>query len=238
MLLSASLFCGNLTANNGELAGASAPTDSKPRADAASKAIHWSHLAPENGKPFIDPFAKLSSDQIADLSYVGRVRRMIAEEKIDANGEDAKRAAKLSGELNDDGIDIAWLMAQRRRVQQMRGLQIESMSQSIAKSLGDQRVTVTGYVIPIKAYQGRLTEFFLVPTVAACSHEAAPPRLQVVFVTTEEGIATPEKAMPVRVTGIVTAQTTTRMTINGGGKSVIRSAYAMLSSTVETYVAR
>lgn len=200
-----------------------------------AEAILWSRLAPENGKPFTDPFAKLSTDQLDDLSYVMRVRRLIADDKISADGEDAKEAAKLAGKLQQQGVDIAWLMVQRGRVQQIRGIQVESLAKSIGESLRDRKVTLTGYVIPCKVNEGRLTEFFLVPTVAACSHEAAPPRLQVVFVSTARGIETPEKAMPVRVTGTVTAQTTKRTTVNGAGKMTIRSAYAMLSSSVETY---
>ena len=141
----------------------------------------------EDGKPFNDPFSKLTRDQLSDLSYVARVRRLINEEKINLNGADAKEAAKMSAKLKEQGVDIGWLMVQRQRVRQMRGLQIEGLSKTIAESLGDKEVTLTGYAVPIKVNEGRMKEFFLVPTIAACSHEAAPPRLQVVFVSTDQG---------------------------------------------------
>lgn len=137
----------------------------------SAEPLQWSVLAPENGKPFTDPFSQLSSDQLADLSFVVRVRRLIADKKIEPNGNDAKVAAELSHKLKEQGVDIRWLMAQRERVRQIRGLQVEGLSKSIASSLKDKRVSLTGYVIPIKFVQSRLAEFFLVPTIAACSHE-------------------------------------------------------------------
>jgi hypothetical protein len=209
----------------------------KAEADEAQKTIRWSVLAPENGKPFNDPFAKLTQNQLADLGYVVRVQGLIAENKIKADGVDAKEAAELARKLTTEGVDIGWLMAQRERVQQIRGLQVEDVAKSIAKFLGDQEVTLTGYVIPIKMSQKRLTEFFLVPTTAACSHEDAPPRLQVVFVASEQGIAPPDRRTPVRVTGKVVAETTTRTTFNGNGQVEVHSAYAMSSPEINVFQA-
>lgn len=209
----------------------------KSRSDSANSpiTIQWSRLAPEDGKPFNDPFSKLTRDQLSDLSYVARVRRLINEEKINLNGADAKEAAKMSAKLKEQGVDIGWLMVQRQRVRQMRGLQIEGLSKTIAESLGDKEVTLTGYAVPIKVSEGRMKEFFLVPTIAACSHEAAPPRLQVVFVSTDQGVSRPDKGIPVRVTGRVKAQDITKNSIDGNGRKTVRSAYAMLSPEIDVY---
>ena len=62
----------------------------------APKKIQWSDLAPEDGRPFNVPFAKLTNTQHGDLSYVARIRRLIYEEKIEPDGVDAKSAAKMS----------------------------------------------------------------------------------------------------------------------------------------------
>ena len=213
------------------------PSAGKAEGDEAPWTIRWSVLAPENGKPFNDPFAKLTENQLADLGYVVRVQGLIAENKITADGIDAKEAAELARKLTTEGVDIGWLMAQRERVQQIRGLQVGSLSKSIAESLGDKKVTLTGYVIPIEVDEGRLTEFFLVPTSAACSHEDAPPRLQVVFVATEQGITPPGRRKPVRVTGKVVAETTARTTLNGNGRVMVHSAYAMSSPEINVFQA-
>jgi hypothetical protein len=166
---------------------------------------------------------------------VVRVGQLIADEKIEADGVDATKAAELFHKLEKDGVDIGWLMAQRASVRRTRGLQINTVSKVIAENLAGKKVTLTGYVMPIKVAKGRLTEFFLVPTVAACSHESAPPRLQVVFVKTEQGIVRPKQAVPVRVTGTVAAKTTTKKIINGNGQIPVRSAYAIASAQIEVY---
>ncbi|TWU13335.1 hypothetical protein CA54_21700 [Symmachiella macrocystis] len=202
------------------------------------KTIRWSYLAPENGKPFNDPFSKLTQNQLSDLSYVVRVQRLIAQEKIKADGVDAKEAAELARKLKNEGVDIDWLMVQRERVRQIRGMQVEGLSKSIAKSLGDKQVTLTGYVIPIKTIEGRLTEFFLVPTSAVCSNEAAPSPLQVIFISTEPGIARPGIRIPVRVTGTVQAKTTKKSVRNGVAVTTIQSAYTMLQPEIKAYAQR
>jgi hypothetical protein len=207
----------------------------KAEGDKVPKTIQWRVLAPENGRPFTDPFAKLTQNQLADLSYLVRVQRLIAEEKIKADGVDAKEATRLARELTTEGIDIGWLMAQRRHVPKIRVLQVEDLSKSIAESLGNKKVTLTGYVTPIAGRQEGLTEFFLLPTSAACSNEAAPSPLQAVFVSTELGIELPEKHIPVRVTGKVQAQETTKTISNGIAMTSVQSAYTMLSPEIEVY---
>ena len=213
------------------------PSADEAERDEAPTTIRWRVLAPENGKPFIDPFTKLTQNQISDLSYVARVQRLIAEDKIKANGVDAKEAAGLVRKLATEGVDIGWLMAQRKRIQQIRGLQVESLSKSIAESLSGKNITLTGYVIPIKLDKGRLTEFFVVPTSAACSHEDAPPPLQVVFVSAEQGTASPGRRRPVRVTGKLVAETTTRTTFNGNGRVTVHSAYTLSSPDINVFQA-
>ena len=196
--------------------------------------LAWSVLAPQAGKPFIDPFTELSDDQLTDLSFVVRVQRLIADKRLDPQGPDAKEAAELSRQLEQQGIDVPWLMAQRDRVRQVRGVQVEALSKSVASKLQDRVVSLTGFVIPITLEHDRLTEFFLVPTLAACSHEEPPPRLQVVFVSTESGITTPDRRSPVSVTGELKAIETTRTTANGSGPVTVHAAYALVSPQIES----
>ncbi len=199
------------------------------------KPISWSLLAPNNGKPFNDPFSKLSRDQLAEVSYVVRVQMQIAQEKASPDGIDATKAAELSRKLKQQGVDIAWLMGQRESVRKLRGERVDSFAQTVARSFGVRNVTLTGYVIPVKVNKGRLTEFFLVPSVAACSHEAVTPRLQVVFVQSHGDIVRPDKGVPVRVTGKIEARTRTATLLNGSGQTPIRSAYWIDSAQIEAY---
>ncbi|TWT85014.1 hypothetical protein CA13_64960 [Planctomycetes bacterium CA13] len=128
LLLIMLLSFNNLYADDANAPVSTAPTVIETNTDTVSKAIQWSDLAPEGGKRFIDPFAKLSSVQIADLGYVVRGRRMIVDDKIEADGHDAKEAATLASQLKEQGVDIGWLMVQRKRVQQIRDLQAEKIT--------------------------------------------------------------------------------------------------------------
>ena len=235
MVFAASILVDDLIAEETTTPTAIRQAAGKADADKAPKTIRWSILAPENGKPFSDPFAKLTQNQLSDLSYVVRVQRLISEEKIGAKGVDAREAAELARKLTTEGVDIGWLMAQRERVQQARGLQVESLSKSIAKSLDNKKVTLTGYVMPVKVRQKGLTDFFLVSTYASCSNEAAPSPLKVVFVSTQQGIELPPRGIAVRVTGRVKAQPNTRAVSNGIALTTVQSAYTMLSPQVEMY---
>lgn len=204
--------------------------------DDAANPIEWRVLAPENGKPFTDPFAKLTDEQLDHLSYIVRVRKLVAENKIDADGIDAKEAAKQARNLKKEGVDISYLLVQRQRVQHARAQQVESLANSVGQSLQDKSVTLNGYVIPTKVDdQGLLVEFFLVPTTAACSHEDPPSRLQAVFVPVKQGIVAPARGTPVRVTGKISAESTTRTTFNGNGQVMIHSAYAMSSPEITVF---
>ena len=219
---------------------ATAPTSKlqearKTKTDDAAKEIEWRVLAPDKGKPFNDPFTKLTGEQLANLSYIARVRRLVAEKKIDTDGVDAKAAAKLARNLTREGVDVSYLLVQRKRVQQTRVRQVDDVSKSIAESLGDKQITLTGFVIPITWQQEKLTEFFLVPTVSICNGEAAPSPLRVVLISTEQGVAHSDKRLAVQVKGTVNAKTTTRTIRNGIGITTVQSAYAMLSPEIVLY---
>lgn len=241
--LAISVCCGGLVvldaAGQGPSATVGGPTsgtDSKVAGSA--KVIQWSDLAPAQGQPFFDPFTKLSKDQIVDLSYVIRVRELIADDKIRADGVDATEAAEFERKLSEQGIDIGWLVAQRNRVQQIRGLQVERQAKSVADSIRGHVVSITGFVIPIKMEKTRLKEFFLVPTFAACSHEDPPPRLQAVFVSSDQGFVYAGRRTPVQVRGEIEAETTVRKTVNASGQVNVYAAYAMNSPQIRVSQAK
>ena len=58
-----------------------------------------------------------------------------------------------------------------------------------------------------------------------------------VYVSTEQGTALLDRRTPVRVTGKVTAETTTRTTFNGNGRVKVHSAYTIPSPEIEVFQA-
>ena len=197
--------------------------------DPAVVAVSWTDLAPD-GQIFFDPFAKLSSQQLSDLSFVVRVRRLILEEKISSDGDDAQRAAQLARKLKDEGIDIPWLMVQRDRVRELRESLIQDHAASVAEKHDHKRVSLKGYAVPLKSENGLVTEFLLVPTTAMCSHESAPPPNQIVHVKSSQGVLLNDRRTLLNVVGTLQqCQSKHRYGISGMAESV----YAIESAAIE-----
>jgi hypothetical protein len=202
------------------------------------KAVPWNRLAPENGKPFNDPFSKLASDQLADVSYVARIRRLLAEEKIEADGVDSQEAERIAQKLKAQDIDVGWLMLQRNRVKQIRGLQVDAVAKSVAESLKSEVVTVKGFATPLPDETGKVTAFLVTPTMAMCRHSSAPSPLQVVHVDSLHEHAPKTPGTPVVVKGTLIADTKTTPFLTAEGMQVYRSAYRIVPTTTEILVQR
>ena len=203
--------------------------------DDRSIEIQWKTLAPAEGDQYRDPFAKLTREQLQRLGFVVRIQRLIADEKISAEGDAATEAAEISRRLKKQGVDIPWLIAQHERVRDLREQQARAVTKAVAKKLNGESVTLTGYVIPLKVSEGRVTEFFLVPTIAACSHASAPPSNQVVFVSSSKGIDLNDRRTAVTVSGKVDAKQTARTIWRADGPKRITGAYVIVSEKAEVY---
>jgi hypothetical protein len=150
--------------------------------------IKWETLAPPEGNQYRDPFAKLTRKQLDRIGFFVRIQKLIAAEKISADSDSAVEAEKIAKQLKQQGVDIPWLMAQREQVTALREKQELALTKSIAKRLDDKRIKLAGFVVPLKFTNGRVTEFYLAPSIATCSHSSAPPANQVVYVTSKTGI--------------------------------------------------
>lgn len=197
--------------------------------------VTWKMLAPRSGA-FNDAFASLSDDQLQDLGYVVRVRNLIAEDELKDDSSDALEAAKLAAHLEKQGIDIDWLLAQRRTVARMRRQRARAVATSVADKLTNQQVLLAGYVIPLKQIKGRTTEFFLVPTISACSHASAPPENQLVFVQSSEGIVLDHRTTAAKVTGTLQAKPLVRMISRVDGRKPFTAGYRLVAESIVTTV--
>ena len=199
----------------------------------AAKTVPWSYLAPENGRPFNDPFAKLSRDQLSDLSYVARIWRLIAQQKMDADGDDAADATRLSAKLTRQGIDVNWLLVQRQRVPEIRRRQITAVAESVAESMKSQPIELVGFATNIPTARKAGTAFLLLPTATMCSHSTSPSPLHVVIVETDERHKITTDNTAIRVCGVLIAHSSTTELINGSGVQSFESAYKIAPSSIE-----
>lgn len=189
------------------------------------KAVSWEAL--DAGRElFIDPFAKLSPEQLQDLSYVMRVRWLIGESKLSAESNDAVKADRIVRKLEKEGIDIAWLMVQRERTRDLRDRQVQTHAASVAEGFNGQRVVLNGFAVPIRRSSEGVSEFFLVPSIDFCN-ATAPPSTQVIYVKSSKGPAVDDRTTPLQVTGTLEQRTTKRSFIFPGQTLHFEADYAI-----------
>jgi hypothetical protein len=193
--------------------------------------ITWSDLVPD--KTFPDPFKKLSPKQLDDLGFVVRIRHLLAADKVTADGPEVKEAAKIEQSLIKAGIDIGWLVAQRRRVGQMREIQAKAVQQNVV----GKRVELAGHVLPLKKADNLVTEFMLVPSVASCSssNPTPPPPNQAIFVQLEDGFAHLGRVTAARIIGRIEAKEIARTIPSVRGSTVVTSAYVITPENITFY---
>ena len=193
--------------------------------------ITWSDLVPDNN--FQDPFKKLSPKQLDDLGFVVRMRHLLAAEKVTADGPEVKEAAEIDQLLQKAGVDVPWLMAQRRHVGRKREEQAKAVHQDVVGKV----VRISGYVVPLKKSDDFVTEFLLVPSVSACSHSSPPPPNQVVYVRSRDGIAVRSRIAAVSVTGRVEARETGKKLLRAAGPVQFTAAYVISPEKIKVYSA-
>jgi hypothetical protein len=198
------------------------------------QSISWSDLVPDDTFP--DPFKKLSREQLDGLSFVLRIRHLVATEKMSKDSPGVKEAAKIEHSLTKAGIDIDWLIGLRRRVGQMR----EMRAKAVQQKLIGKHVKLSGYVVPVKKSDGVVTEFMLVPSVASCSSSKStpPPSNQAIFVQLNDGFASRGRVTAARIVGRIEAKQIARTIPNVSGLTVVTAAYAVDADTVEVYGAK
>lgn len=189
------------------------------------KAVSWETLDSER-ELFIDPFAKLSPEQLQDLSYVRRVRWLIGESKLAADSNDAAKADRIASRLKKEGIDIAWLMIQRKRTRDLRDRQVRAHAASVAKSLKGKRIVLNGFAVPISGSSEGECEFFLVPSIDFCN-SSAPPSTQVIYIKSTKGPAIVDRTTPLQVTGTLEQRATKRSFVFPGQTLHFEADYAI-----------
>ena len=156
----------------------------------------WDDLKPVI--EFEDPFTKLTTDQLQNLSIVARVRQM------EAAGKEMAAAA-----LVKEGVDIDGLLARRAEIRDLR----KKRATSVVGELNGTTIRMPGFVLPIEYDGTKVTEFLLVPWVGACIHTPPPPANQIVHVVVDESQARESKGIfePVWVTGDMFTKATVRI---------------------------
>jgi hypothetical protein len=205
------------------------------RANAQTEArpITWDDLLPKEVEPFDDPFEELSEEQLLDLGMVARIRYLLENEKISADGSDAKDEKEIVTRLGEQGIDVDYLLSQRERVAGER----QKRSEAVDKSVDGHPVKIPGYMLPLKREQGRVSEFLLVPWVGACIHTPPPPPNQMVHVAVPGGAEDKGRFAAIWIEGEITLKPGTYELYLVDGSREINVAYTMSTDAISEYSA-
>ncbi len=183
---------------------------------------------------FEDPFEKLSSDQIVNLSRYARIQKM-QESSPDRISEamllEASEAERI---LRVEGIDIDGLLARRLEIKELR----IKRAFAVVPELNGQTIRMPGFVLPLEYAGKKVTEFLLVPWVGACIHTPPPPANQIVHVVVDENMARESTGLfePVSVTGTMFTKNVSKSLYLVDGSSDISIGYTMQARMVEPYV--
>ena len=191
-------------------------------------AIEWSDLKPAK---VVDPYDKLSPQQIQELAHVARVRGLIAAGKLEADGTDAREVALIEQRLAKAGVDIAWLLSVREQVARVRQMQASAVEPSVT----GKKILLNGFVVPVTVSEGKATEFILVSSATVCSHDSPPSANQAVLVHWAEGVPLQERHTAVQISGELQAKSSSHILLRAGAFAEMTAAYEITPNQVAMY---
>jgi hypothetical protein len=192
------------------------------------KQLGWSDLIKK--VEFEDPFEALTTDQLADLGLVARVRQLQAMGR-QVGEETLKEIQEATLRLDKDGVDIDGMLARRAEITKLR----QQRAYAVVENLNGQQIRMPGYALPLDFSGNQITEFLLVPWVGACIHTPPPPPNQIVYVKLDEGIENRGRFTPVWVTGEMAVKAAKKNLYLVDGSAGIDVGYSLEASHVDPY---
>ncbi|PQJ28357.1 DUF3299 domain-containing protein [Rubritalea profundi] len=201
-------------------------------ADDAPQKVTWDDMKAEY--KFEDPFIKLRSEQLLNLSMVARVRQLEIRGK--KNGKPVSEEMvkeKMASEklLIDQSIDIDGLLAKRDEIKELR----KKRANLGVEKLNGKLVTLSGFVLPLEFEDKKVKEFLLVPWVGACIHTPPPPPNQIALVVVTTPFESKGMFEAVTVTGKIQLKTQLQELFLVDGKADINVSYSFEQAKVEKY---
>ena len=128
--------------------------------------------------------------------------------------------------LKESGIDIVEIMTKRKEIRT-----------AVVQNLNGQDVRIPGYLLPLEASGGKVTEFLLVPYVGACIHAPPPPPNQIVHVKVikKGGYKNQGLFDPVWITGALSVKSMNKELFLVDGSADVSIGYSMQAIRVEPY---
>jgi hypothetical protein len=190
--------------------------------------LDWSRLIDQSAQDFDDPYRNLSSEQLARLVAVGRLR----EKGERGESIDEERLARETALLASDGIDVDNLIAQRWTVAEKRKRAVTAGN----SSLDGTTVALSGFVIPAPPDSDGIATAYLVPERGMCSHMPPPAPNQMVRLRLPGDWQPQFIYEPARFSGQLKIEPNSRTVRVVDGMVSMRATYSMEVSGIESAV--
>jgi len=186
--------------------------------------IKWEDLTVK--LDYYDPFKDLTLTQLFNLSEIALIRE--TEESQELSKSELARKDSLEQLFKTENIDVDLLLSMRYEVAVSRSKELDTVN----ISLNNKKIVIGGYLLPLNYIDQKVTEFLLVPWVGACIHTPPPPRNQLIYLKTKEGIEVKSRFQAVKVEGTLTTEDRTSSLFLLDGSSDITSGYSILDGEV------
>ncbi|WP_439183527.1 DUF3299 domain-containing protein [Carboxylicivirga taeanensis] len=192
------------------------------------KVISWSDLA--SHIEFNDPFKQLSNEQLYNLRQVANYREIEKYPENSFSTQEKSRRDSLEALLISESINIDSLLAIRYKIADLRRKQAEQVNPALNK----EKVKISGYLLPLNYVDNKVTEFLLVPWVGACIHTPPPPKNQLIYLTSKEGLEINSRFIAVTVEGILNTESKSSKLFLVDGTDDISSGYSIIEGAITT----
>jgi hypothetical protein len=191
----------------------------------AALALTWNDLVPPSAR-IEDPLDAMSDEEREEVEWFIYLRDYLPAEVTPETLEFHQELNEALPRLRAQGIDVDAIIAERR-----------ARASALNFDLDGQRVTLSGYLLPLDLSGRKITQFLLVPYVGACIHVPPPPPNQIVQAMVDPPITYDINTLfkPVSVTGRLTAQRATADLFLVDGSAIIDIGYIMEVETVGEY---
>lgn len=180
-------------------------------------------------EPQDDPFFGLDYEQRRHLETVLGVLRQ-RDQGSAVSAQEASLAEESRIWLDDHGLNADQLVRKERALLEKIALQRNSSRAELA----GKSIRILGYVIPLEFSGNRATEFLLVPYYGACVHTPPPPPNQIIYVSSDVGVAIEGPFSAVSVEGLLGVERQNRIAQLSDGTSGFEVGYSLEAQSVRT----
>ena len=142
-----------------------------------SMPVDWSMLPDPEAQQFEDPYRDLSQSQFESLMALARLQLALGGELTETErAATSERASELSQNLQAQGLDPEWILAQRQLVAERR----QRAALSTNPKLDGESIELTGYLLVAPDMENGETVAYLLPDRGVCMHLPPPVPNQLV----------------------------------------------------------